>query len=235
VVQPFHDADFFLQRLERVGCLGAEGAAPPAALRDLGEGASANFDGEESAAGVFAQFHLQCRGDAVQADMRRNMGLREGSGGRRWNEKQRLVCLTLPNEPLPRSLIGVYISLKPTDRALRALALLSAAAASESPAVAMSGKAKDVALGPGAQDNSRPSFVKCPFVDRALRAQALLSAAAASESPAVAMSGMGKDAALEPGATGEEMSRELLQPMLAHSLRWRFVCVSVETARLSAA
>ena len=71
--------------------------------------------------------------------------------------------------------------------------------------------------------------------DRALKALALLSAAAASESPAVAMGGMGKDAALEPGATGEEMSRELLQPMLAHSLRWRFVCVSVETARLSAA
>jgi hypothetical protein len=37
------------------------------------------------------------------------------------------------------------------------------------------------------------------------------------------MGGKGKDAALEPGATGEEMSRELLQPMLAHSLRWRFV------------
>jgi hypothetical protein len=98
----------------------------------------------------------------------------------------------------------------------------------------MGGKAKDAALEPGAQENSRPSFVKCPFVDRALRALALLSAAAASESPAVAMGGMGKDAALEPGATGEEMLRELLQPMLAHSLRWRFVCVSVETARLSA-
>ena len=111
--------------------------------------------------------------------------------------------------------------MKPTDRALRALALLSAAAASESPAVAMGGKAKDAALEPGAQENSRPSFVKCPFVDRALRA--LAPAAAASESPAVAMGGKGKDAALEPGATGEEMSRELLQPMLAHSLRWRFV------------
>ena len=74
VIQAFHDADFFLERVERVGCLGAEGAAAPAELRDLSEGASANFDGEESPAGVFAQFHLQWRGDAAQADTRQNAG-----------------------------------------------------------------------------------------------------------------------------------------------------------------
>ena len=61
VIQAFHDADFFLERVERVGCLGAEGAAAPAELRGFSEGASTNFDGEENPAGVFAQFHLQCR------------------------------------------------------------------------------------------------------------------------------------------------------------------------------
>jgi hypothetical protein len=151
----------------------------------------------------------------------------------RWNENQRKGPLTLPNEPLPRSLIGVYISLKPTDRALKALAFLSESEASKSLAVAMEGTADDAVLEPVAQENSGPLHVRCPFVDRALKALAFLSESEASNSPAVAMEGTADDAVLEPVATGEEMPRELLQPMLAHSLRWRLVCVSVEAAKLS--
>jgi hypothetical protein len=73
MVQAFHYADFFLERFERVGCRRTEGAAASTALCNLSKGASAYFDGEESSAIVFAQFHLRWK-VRERAGTRRNIG-----------------------------------------------------------------------------------------------------------------------------------------------------------------
>jgi hypothetical protein len=47
--------------------------------------------------------------------------------------------MTLPNDPFPRSLIGVYVSLKPIDRALKAQSAVSRGDTSEGRSVRIDG------------------------------------------------------------------------------------------------
>jgi hypothetical protein len=110
VFQALHNANFLFQCFKPVfyqrsapHCT----AARSTRRIEVGEGASTYFYSEEAAACILAKFDLRSKVTGATLPGRIKL-LRDSKK------------LTFPKEPLPKSLIGVYVSLKPIDRALNA-------------------------------------------------------------------------------------------------------------------